>query len=443
MARLTNINRRDFLKVAGGGSVAAAALLAGCGSTPSSTSSSSSSSTGPVTLTMWQWNLGVPKAAALYHQLHPNITINVLNPGGGSSIYTKFTTAVKAGTGAPDLIMLEYQVLPQYIDMNALADISSYGAASLQNTFPAWAWKQSTDGSKVYAIPQDTGPLVFYYRSDVFTKLGLQPPKTWQDYADAAAKIHAADPSMYIDSFDPSDAARFNGLAWQAGANFFQKNGDTWTVSITNPQAKQVMQYWVDLYQKHLVKAEADFSNDVNADLDQSHLVGTISAVWYQNNFQTANTNGKWRVAPLPQWNANGPFTSAAWGGSTTAVTAQSQHKQEAAAFATWLNTNPDAYKLLIQQGSYPAATSLLTLPTLNGANSGFAGQETGPIYAASSQAINTNFSWGPQTTFFYSTLAENLTKAVQGQASVDQALSNTQSQVVTFLKAQGYNING
>ena len=46
------------------------------------------------------------------------------------------------------------------------------------------------------------------------------------------------------------------------------------------------------------------------------------------------------------------------WGGSSTAVTTQSKNVAAAAKFATWLNTDPEAVKALVEvAGIYPADT--------------------------------------------------------------------------------------
>src|SRR5699024_10596449 len=81
-------------------------------------------------------------------------------------------------------------------------------------------------------IPQDTGPLQFYYREDVFEDLGLSAPETWEDYAEAARAVHEADPSMYLGTFSSTDPGLFVGLAQQAGASWWELDGERWKVVI-------------------------------------------------------------------------------------------------------------------------------------------------------------------------------------------------------------------
>src|SRR5262249_17856642 len=159
----------------------------------------------------------------------------------------------------PDMAQVEFQVIPQFEASGGLADLSKYGALSLKNDFVAWAWAQVTQGSSVYAIPQDSGPEAMFYRWDVFKKLGITPPKSWTHFAPAAAKVNAADKTMYIHNFDPTDGGWIEAMIWQAGGNMFTQAGNTWTVKIDNPGSEKAINFWGDLITKGLVKVQPDW----------------------------------------------------------------------------------------------------------------------------------------------------------------------------------------
>ena len=40
--------------------------------------------------------------------------------------------------------------------------------------------------------------MAMLYRKDIFDKHGITPPTTWAEFADAAKKLHAADPNVFI-----------------------------------------------------------------------------------------------------------------------------------------------------------------------------------------------------------------------------------------------------
>ncbi len=91
-----------------------AMLLTGCGS--------SAASSGPVTLTVWSWVTKLQDEANLFEASHPNIKINVVNAGQGAAQYTKLQTALKAGSGAPDVVQIEYPYLPEFELTGKLVD---------------------------------------------------------------------------------------------------------------------------------------------------------------------------------------------------------------------------------------------------------------------------------------------------------------------------------
>jgi len=102
---------------------------------------------GPITLEVWSWVGGLDKAARLFEEAYPNIKVHVNNVGGGAAEYQKLQTAIKAGSGGPDVAQIEYMFLPSFIVTDGLADLSKYGASDLKSFFVPWTWGQvSPDG---------------------------------------------------------------------------------------------------------------------------------------------------------------------------------------------------------------------------------------------------------------------------------------------------------
>ncbi len=119
-------------------------------------------------------------------------------------------------------------------------DASACSAATAaKSKFVPWTWSQTSFGNTgVFALPQDTGPMALYVRSDIFKKHGIAIPKTWDEYAAAAAKLHKADSSLDITFFDPNNAEWFNGLLWQNNSQMYSYSGDKWQVTVASKQSK-------------------------------------------------------------------------------------------------------------------------------------------------------------------------------------------------------------
>lgn len=418
------------------------APLAACSSSGSGSGGATTSS-GPVNLTFWSWVPGIDKSVADFNKSHPNIHVTLNNVGSGSTEYDKLYTAIKANN-EPDLGQVEYQLLPTFETTNSLIDMSQYGASDAKADFVPWTWSQVTLGNAVYAIPQDTGPMAMFYRQDIFTKYHIPVPTTWAQYADDAAKLHAANANEYITDFPPKEAGWFTSLMWQDGGHMFGINGQSWKVSVNNPASQQVAAYWQTMLNKKLVKTDADFTNGWYQELQNGTVATWISAVWgaatIANN--APKSSGDWRVAPVPQWQAGGAVNGN-WGGSTTVTFKDTKHPKEATEFAVWLNTNEPSIDEMIKGAAiYPANLASLSSPLLNAPQPFYGNQVIGQVFKAGSTQVDVNFQWGPTINQVYTDMGNNFANAVNGQGTLSDALNATQQSTVTFMQKQGFSVS-
>jgi len=396
-----------------------------------------------VNLTIWSWVPKLDTAVAVFNSTHPGIHVTWnLVPALG--FYPKLATALK-GHNAPDLAQVEFQALPTFESTGSLVDLSKYGAAAYQSKFVPWTWSQVSLGKAIYAIPQDTGPMAMYYRQDVFSKYHIAVPKTWAEYAAAAAKLHKANPQYYIADFSPSDPGNFAGLVWQAGGRWFRINqqAQAWKVGINDPASKQVAQFWQGLLSKKLVRTDPGFTNGWYHDLQSGGACTWISAVWGANTIMTnaPNTQGKWRVAPMPQWKA-GQHVVGNWGGSTTVVTADSKYPKEAALFAEFLNSNLKSVdKMVTGAQIYPAATAGQDLRSVNAPMPFYGNQDINRIFQSESRYVDTSFQWGPTMVQVYSDWTDAVDNAVAGKTTLPAALDQVQRSTIAGMKKQGFSV--
>ncbi|HEX4061305.1 MAG TPA: extracellular solute-binding protein [Streptosporangiaceae bacterium] len=437
--------RRKLLLAAGAaaaGILALAACSSGATPTSGSTSSSTSSSSGKVTLTFWSWVPGIATSVNLWNKTHPDIQVNLdETTSGNAGTYAKMFSALQAGN-APDLGQVEYATLPNFEHVGGVIDLSKYGADSVKSDFVPWTWSQVSQGSAVYAIPQDTGPMGLFYRADLFQKYGLAVPTTWAQFLSDAEKVHAAHPSVYIAAFPANDAQWFAGLAWQAGAQWFTTSGDTWVAGIDDSASTEVANFWQQLISDHLVKVEPDFATEWYKDLSDGTLLTWPTAVWGENTLVTnaASTKGDWRVAPMPNWGST--KSNGNWGGSTTVVFKDSKYPAEAAQFAEWLNTNQQSITSLISNGGlYPADLAGQQLPAANSPVAFYGGQNIWSVFRANGQLVNTSFQWGPIMSTTFTQMQDGFGKATGGSSTLAQQLTTTQSETVSSMKSQGFSV--
>src|SRR5690606_22120673 len=124
-----------------------------------------------------------------------------------------------------------------------------------------------------------------------------------------------------------TDPGWFAGLSQQAGASWWNVSGDAWNVSINDPATLRVAEYWQGLVDQDLVDDQPMYTPEWNAALNDGTQIGWVSAVWGPGVLagNAADTAGRWRMAPLPQW-SEGEHVTGNWGGSSTGVTTDSEH---------------------------------------------------------------------------------------------------------------------
>jgi len=187
----------------------------------------------------------------------------------------------------------------------------------------------------------------------------------------------------------------------------------------------------------------ADFNNDWYAGLENGSIATWITAAWAPTDLASfaAKSTGLWRAAPIPQWNA-GDHISANWGGSTDAVTTQSQHPAEAAEFVKWLNSNQQSATTLSNKlYLFPSQNSVLNDPTFNTSSAFYGGQQVNTSCAQSSQQVDISFQWSPFQDYVFTQQQNQFGSAVNGKISFEQALHNAQSTVVAYAQAQGFTV--
>jgi multiple sugar transport system substrate-binding protein len=429
-----------YRSVAVGLVTALTALAAtGCGG---SGDDASGSDDGPVNLTYWAWAPGLDRVVELWNEAHPDIQVTVKEQAGGDDLVTRTITAAQAGE-APDLVQAEYQALPTLVSNDVLADISEE-AGDAADAFAPGLWQQVTLGTDaVYAIPQDSGPMMFYYRQDLFEEYGLTVPTTWEEFAETARALREADPDRYLTTFSANDAGLFAGLAQQAGAQWWTTEGDSWRVAIDDEATRRVADFWGGLVAEGVIDNQPMYTPAWNEALNTGTQIAWVSAVWAPGTLSTAapDTAGQWAMAPLPQWEA-GANATGSWGGSTTAVTSDSEHREAAVEFATWLNTDPEALTALVREsGIYPAATAAQTSDALAEPPAFFANQPDFYEQAAAIAQGTAPAAWGPNVNVAYGAFNDAFGRAAESRSGFGDALTAMHEATVEDMESHGFQV--
>lgn len=383
-----------------------------------------------VELTIWAW-ADLDAAVELWNAQHPDVQVEVSTPAQGDPLVTRLITANRAHQ-MPDLAQVEYQNLPSLVVAGAVADLTE-SLAPVRDGFDPTALAQVEFDGRLYAVPQDVAPMMLFYRADLFAELGLSVPRTWDEFRAVGEQVRAIDPDRYLTTFSATDPGWFAGLAQQAGAQWWRLDERGWQVRIDDEATRRVATYWDELVDADIVQAQPMYTPQWNTQLNDGTLLAWPSATWGPGVLEgvAPDTRGRWAMAPLPQWEPGAQATGT-WGGSTTVVGQSSDHVAEAAEFARWLNTDPEALRALVgASGMYPATTAGRSELAAYGPPDFLPNQ---PDFAATATQIAgtvRQITRGPNTTVAYTAYEDAFGAAVQSGGSFVEAIERMQR--VTF----------
>jgi len=284
------------------------------------------------------------------------------------------------------------------------------------------------------------------YNKDIFDKYGLTVPKTWEEFAQDAEKLHSENPDITFTTIPNQWGMWEIGMVWQAGARMFDYANGKWYVDFTNPGAMKVFNYWSNLLNEKVVTLGTFLSPDWYKEVTSGKVAVIICGAWEPEwlMLNSPSTAGQWRVATMPQWDPNNPHNGE-MGGSGFYVSSQSKYPEAAALFVLWLNSNPESLADLNKYSQLPVLVSKVfatdVAPSLESTEYPyFGGQKIVPVEMEADSQVNTSFVWLPVMDYIESSLEAELQKVSNGQETLADAIPHWQDAVVAFMKKQGFN---
>ncbi|MDI4232840.1 sugar ABC transporter substrate-binding protein [Bradyrhizobium sp. Arg237L] len=246
-----------------------------------------------------------------------------------------------------------------YADLSAMAknDVAKeYDPAGLSQAL----LKAATFGGKLTSMPMNIEGPIFYYRTDIFKKCGLEPPKTIKDVEAAAAKIKACDSSVtpFVSrGLKPAVAYTFSNMLHNIGGSYIA-GGKSNLCSVKGKEA-------LDTYSRLL----RDFGPPgvVNYSFQQISALyrGGRAAMSFEssNELRTVMDGGArlkdTALIPFPAGEAGQVPTVIGWG---MAVSSHSKQPDAAWYFVQWA-TSPAVQKKMALQGIAPPRPSVANDP--------------------------------------------------------------------------------
>ncbi|MGW5123544.1 sugar ABC transporter substrate-binding protein [Streptomyces sp. NPDC004069] len=287
------------------------------------------------TLTVWAMGTEGERlgdVAKEYQTSHSNIDIKV-TPVGWDVAHQKLVAAAAAGK-LPDVMQMGGTYLGEFADMGALEPVDT-GTFHQDDFFPA-AWQQGVYDGKAYGVPWYVDTRVLYYRTDLAQKAGIKSaPATMAELqTDAAAYQSKAHTKWGLD-IQPGGldtVQSFYPFLFSAGGAILDDQGKP---VVNSPEAVKALDYYGSYFKKGLSQKSVPPGYDVMKDFNTGSVPMFLGGPWMTGllNDNYPDIKGKWAIAPIP---ADKASVSEA-GGSSLAVSADSEHKAAAKQFIEYL----------------------------------------------------------------------------------------------------------
>lgn len=433
------VSRRGLLAAGVWSSLAGAtaATAAGC----SFAGTARSDPDGP--LTFWSALRGTDTVVAAWNAEHPDdpVQFDMMTSGlaGGNA---KLSNAARAGN-APDVVSLVDADLPGFAIDGVCADLTDLLTPRLRSRLGPRAWTGAKLGGGIYGIPFDLGPMLFAYRADLLRRHRVEVPTTWDEFRDAARRLKRT-AGIDLATFHPNAYNVLAGHAMQAGGQWFAIEDDSWVVDFLDAPTRRVAEYWQGLIDDDLLKVAPGSSQEWLSALAGGRVAGHIVGPWGLAALVASVPGGagKWRVAPLPQWNPGAPVLGTD-GVSLHVVTADSNKKERAVRFLEWLTTTPEAITARLSSGRssiLPAAASLVTPAARQFDTDFYGGQDVYGLVAEQAEFLRTGWIWGPRMQATATSLHYALARLSYG-TTITEALRTTEAETLPDMRSLGLSV--
>ena len=285
-------------------------------------------------ITVWAWNVAAKalvESAKSFNQKYPKIKVNVQEYGLAQNVYERYSVILSSGVGVPDIIQIESdyvqtfaETYPQYFfDMNGYIDIEGKVDPSKIST------SYDSEG-KLVSIPWDSGPVVMFYREDLFNQAGIDINSiiTFEDYISAGKKLKERFPNITMTGLPfTQDENLFRCLLVANKSYYLNNKGE---ITVASSKAIETLQMIKRLIDEGVAKNTINWDGGIVANKN-GELASWIMGGWWGGTIkdQMPEMKGKWKIAPIPAFPDGARASSS--GGAGLSITASEPIKQAAA----------------------------------------------------------------------------------------------------------------
>ena len=205
--------------------------------------------------------------------------------------------------GAYDIAQFDNSFLAPFCQAKAMLPLDSYLKASTEYAIDDFSQAQQDYGkckNETLGLTLSTEPMIQWYRTDIYEKLGLTPAKTWDEYYNNAKKIQDSGSGGQIMGFGPNVSWWWMTLVWSFGGTLYDADFNPTVNSKEAIAATDYLKKLIAVSPKGAITANGDdvtsrfLGEDIGAMLNYSGYYGMALDEKINKN------KGKFATAPMP-----------------------------------------------------------------------------------------------------------------------------------------------
>lgn len=309
-------------------------------------------------------------AVDAFIEANPDVEVERLELTGGGLLET-VTIAMREGSSAYDVIMLDDPWAPQFMSNGWLANLDELGGGVDEDFV-----EPARDVSRYpfaegpyYAVPFVGNVELFAYNASIFEANGLSAPESWTDVVAAARTVHetgAASGVVFRGQKANPIVTGFLPILWSHGARIIDAEGNA---TLNGPEAVAALELYLELAQ-YAPEGVVNYNSTEVRDAIMTGATAMAIEVWpswvpSMDDPERSQVVGQMEIMAAPG-QVEGPAPML--GSWLVAIPAASENKELAREFIDFLTSQEMQTRLALEVGTPPTRASVYADPDVIGA---------------------------------------------------------------------------
>jgi len=232
------------------------------------------------------------------------VKVNVSETPYGEA-HQKQLLSYKQKSGAYDIAQFDNSFLAPFCQAKAMTDLGEWVSGSDEYDINDFDKGQQDYGKcasgETFGLTLSTEPMIQWYRTDLYEKLGIKPATTWDEWYSNAQKVQSSGANGQLIGFGPNVSWWWMTMVWSFGGKLYDENLNP---TVNSPEAIAAVHYM-----KKLLSVSPKGAITANGDEVTSKFLGeNIGAMLNYSGYYgmaldpSINKNaGKFATAPMPK----------------------------------------------------------------------------------------------------------------------------------------------